>query len=161
MLQYHLVKVIARVPLVENLLGGGIPLPRPSPAMPLGSCSPGPATVVSWISVPSRVAWREKEVLWEAADIPAMTVTSQELTLVKPRPTLLSRPVSVPILGPNSVPHRATHEPPRCVPLCKNPKRRSSSQEFPSSNMKSFRKCSFMQAFRSLACGKAGFTNHV
>lgn len=64
--QYHPVRVIAKVQLMESLLKGGILLPRPSQATLLVKPgSPALAIAVSWNPVPSLEAWHEKEALWE------------------------------------------------------------------------------------------------
>lgn len=84
MLQYHLVNMIAKVPLMENLLQGGKPLPHLSQAVPLVKPgSPGSAAAASGFPC-------GEESALETADFLAMAVVS---------PRVLAR--SHCILGPD------------------------------------------------------------
>lgn len=73
--------MIAKVPLVENLLRGGISLPPPSQAIPLVKPrSPGQAAAV---------AWKPARVLWENCGHSTLDSKSPgELTPAPPHPTL-------------------------------------------------------------------------
>ena len=84
MLQYHLVNMIAKVPLVENLLQGGKPLPRLSQAVPLVKPgSPGSAAAASGFPC-------GEESALETADFLAVAVVSPRV-LARSHCILLSR----------------------------------------------------------------------